>query len=54
MFALGVILALVGFFLLGGLNWVTIIGIILIVVGLCGNGYAHFGTPAGGRRRYWY
>lgn len=53
MFILGVILALVGWLALHSLI-VTVIGIVLIVVGIGGNGYAHFGTPAGGRRRYWY
>lgn len=53
MFILGLILALVGWLVLGSMV-LTVIGIVLMVLGLCGNGYAHFGTPAGARRRYWY
>lgn len=49
MFILGLILALVGFFC--AIKVLIIIGIILLVVGLLGNGYAHFGTD---RRRYWF
>ena len=30
-----------------------IVGIILALVGFLGNGYGHFGRPAGSRR-YWY
>lgn len=53
MFIAGLILALLGFLVLGMpiLGWV---GVVLMVIALCGNGYAHFGTPAGTRRRYWY
>lgn len=51
MFILGLILLLVGFFVVHStIMWV--IGLVLAVVGLGGNGYAHFGP--GPNRRYFY
>lgn len=53
MFIIGLIIALLGWLMFHSLI-LTVIGVVILVLGLAGNGYAHFGTPAGTRRRYWY
>lgn len=53
MFTIGLILVIVG--LVFAMRLLLIIGAIILVIGLLGNGYAWVGPrPAGGRRRYWY
>lgn len=53
MFILGLVLLLLGLFF--GIQILWVIGAILLVVGLFGNGFAHMSTPVDGRRRrYWY
>lgn len=54
MFVVGLILLILGFVF--GIQFLWIIGAILLVLGLLGNGYAHFGPApaAGARRRYWW
>lgn len=54
MFLIGIVMVILGFAL--GISILWIIGLVLIVLGLVGNGYAHWGPAPGpgARRRYWY